>query len=342
MLRSSAARALRQRRRPPDGHPSAAGRSRDTSRAWADHRPDPSASRWTTVAGGQVRCLSALGGGDRGFLNGGHGALLGNPSSLSLGGDRPRSAVPQPAATSSAQIRLDLGRIRPGHHDWRRHGSTGTGAPSKEAAASAAPIRTDEEIKTDEEEKSYKRLLEKTQKDSQSQPVARRPQPPQEERGPSLPRRLADGLAYVLTSLLSILRATPSVLWFYLTHPSDLRSKLGEWKELAKAEAHHYYMGSKLLWADIRTARHITARTLRGSTLSRRERKQLIRTATDVFRLVPMSVFVLIPFMEIALPFALKLFPNMLPSTFQDSLKEEEKMKRELQTRISMAGFFQE
>jgi len=204
-------------------------------------------------------------------------------------------------------------------------------------------MKTDEEIKTDEEEKSYKRLLEKTQRDSQGQAAAaRRPQPPQEEKGPSLPRRLADGLAYVLTSLLSILRATPSVLWFYLTHPSDLRSKLGEWKELAKAEAHHYYMGSKLLWADIRTARHITARTLRGSTLSRRERKQLIRTATDVFRLVPMSVFVLIPFMEIALPFALKLFPNMLPSTFQDSLKEEEKMKRELQTRISMAGFFQE
>ena len=61
-----------------------------------------------------------------------------------------------------------------------------------------------------------------------------------------------------------------------------------------------------------------------------------------MFRLVPMSIFVLVPFMEFALPFALKLFPNMLPSTFQDSLKEEEKMKRELQMRISMAGFFQE
>jgi len=50
----------------------------------------------------------------------------------------------------------------------------------------------------------------------------------------------------------------------------------------------------------------------------------------------------LVPFMEFALPFALKIFPNMLPSTFQDSLKEEEKMKGELQMRISMAGFFQD
>lgn len=101
-------------------------------------------------------------------------------------------------------------------------------------------------------------------------------------------------------------------------------------------------LDDQLLAADIRTARHILGRTLRGSTLSRRERKQLLRTVTDVFRLVPMSIFVLVPFMEFALPFALKIFPNMLPSTFQDSLKEEEKMKRELQMRISMAGFFQE
>lgn len=322
------------------------GRRSDTSRAWAD-RLDPSASRWT-VAGGQIRCLSALGESslpiDRSLQNGGHGAIRRNPS-LSLGNNISRlSAVPQP--TASAQIRLDLGRTHSGYHEWRRHGSTGTGAPppsSKETAASTVPIKKTEEeekIKTEEEEKSYVRLIEKTQKDSQA---ATAPSAPlQEEKSPSLPRRLADGLAYIMSSILSILRATPSVLWFYLTHPSDLRSKLNEWKELAKAEAHHYYMGSKLLWADIRTARHIMARTLRGSTLSRRERKQLIRTATDVFRLVPMSVFVLIPFMEFALPFALKIFPNMLPSTFQDSLKEEEKMKRELQTRISMAGFFQD
>eukprot|EP00571_Detonula_confervacea_P010644 CAMPEP_0172306976 /NCGR_PEP_ID=MMETSP1058-20130122/7927_1 /TAXON_ID=83371 /ORGANISM="Detonula confervacea, Strain CCMP 353" /LENGTH=721 /DNA_ID=CAMNT_0013019031 /DNA_START=532 /DNA_END=2697 /DNA_ORIENTATION=- len=135
---------------------------------------------------------------------------------------------------------------------------------------------------------------------------------------------------------------SPGVLWFYITHPKDFRKKLAQLKEAAVKEAHHYWMGSKLLAADVRTARHIMGRTLRGSSLSRRERKQLLRTVTDVFRLVPMSIFVLIPFMEFALPFALKIFPSMLPSTFQDSLKEEEKMKGELQMRISMAGFFQD
>jgi LETM1 and EF-hand domain-containing protein 1 len=92
----------------------------------------------------------------------------------------------------------------------------------------------------------------------------------------------------------------------------------------------------------MQTARTLVGRTLRGSSLTRRERKQLLRTVTDMFRLIPFSMFILIPFMEFALPLALKLFPNMLPSTFQDSLKAEESMKRELQSRIAMAQFFQE
>ena len=68
----------------------------------------------------------------------------------------------------------------------------------------------------------------------------------------------------------------------------------------------------------------------------------MLRTVTDLFRLVPFSMFLIIPFMEFALPFALRIFPNMLPSTFQDSLKSEENMKRELKSRIAMAQFFQE
>lgn len=92
----------------------------------------------------------------------------------------------------------------------------------------------------------------------------------------------------------------------------------------------------------MQTAKNLVSRTLQGSPLTRRERKQLLRTVTDLFRLIPFSMFIIIPFMEFALPLALKLFPNMLPSTFQDSLKAEEGMKRELQSRIAMAQFFQE
>ena len=71
-------------------------------------------------------------------------------------------------------------------------------------------------------------------------------------------------------------------------------------------------------------------------------RMQLIRTTMDIFRIVPLAIFVIVPFMEFLLPVALKLFPNMLPSTFQDNLKKEENMKRELQMRLAVAGFMQE
>ena len=45
---------------------------------------------------------------------------------------------------------------------------------------------------------------------------------------------------------------------------------------------------------------------------------QLKRTTQDLLRLIPFAVFVVVPFMEVLLPVALKLFPNMLPSTFED------------------------
>lgn len=45
---------------------------------------------------------------------------------------------------------------------------------------------------------------------------------------------------------------------------------------------------------------------------------QLKRTTQDLLRLVPFAVFIIVPFMEFLLPVALKLFPNMLPSTFED------------------------
>lgn len=158
----------------------------------------------------------------------------------------------------------------------------------------------------------------------------------------SIVRKVSDATLWAFKAFFTMLAKTPGILWFYLTHPKDLKKKLIEGKEDLKHMANHFWMGSKLLAADVRTARHILGRTLRGSTLSRRERKQLLRTVSDVFRLVPVTIFFVVPFMEFALPFALKIFPNMLPSTFQDALKEEEKMKGELQMRISMAGFFQD
>lgn len=49
---------------------------------------------------------------------------------------------------------------------------------------------------------------------------------------------------------------------------------------------------------------------------------QLMRTSADLFRLVPFLVFIIVPFMEFLLPVFLKLFPEMLPSTFETESKK--------------------
>lgn len=46
--------------------------------------------------------------------------------------------------------------------------------------------------------------------------------------------------------------------------------------------------------------------------------------------------------MELLLPVALKLFPNMLPSTFEDKFAAEEKQRKLLRVRLDMARFLQE
>ncbi|KDO77112.1 hypothetical protein CISIN_1g008077mg [Citrus sinensis] len=118
--------------------------------------------------------------------------------------------------------------------------------------------------------------------------------------------------------------------------------KLRHWKDEFKSTMQHYWLGTKLLWADIRISSRLLLKLVNGKGLSRRERQQLTRTTADIFRLVPVAVFIIVPFMEFLLPVFLKLFPNMLPSTFQDKMREEEALKRRLIARIEYAKFLQD
>ncbi|CAH8390680.1 unnamed protein product [Eruca vesicaria subsp. sativa] len=123
---------------------------------------------------------------------------------------------------------------------------------------------------------------------------------------------------------------------------ADWAKTLTHWKQEFVSTLKHYWLGTKLLWADTRISSRLLLKLAGGKSLSRRERQQLTRTTADIFRLVPFAVFILVPFMEFLLPVFLKLFPNMLPSTFQDKMKEEEALKRKLLARIEYAKFLQE
>ncbi|KAM4710066.1 mitochondrial proton/calcium exchanger protein isoform 2-T2 [Discoglossus pictus] len=107
-------------------------------------------------------------------------------------------------------------------------------------------------------------------------------------------------------------------------------------------ELKHYYHGFRLLWIDTQIAARMLWRILNGNVISRRERRQFLRICADLFRLVPFLVFIVVPFMEFLLPVALKLFPSMLPSTFETSSKKEERLKKELRVKLELAKFLQD
>ncbi|GAA6026899.1 hypothetical protein JCM8097_005946 [Rhodosporidiobolus ruineniae] len=109
-----------------------------------------------------------------------------------------------------------------------------------------------------------------------------------------------------------------------------------------KKEALHYWHGSKLLAKEVRISARLLRRLVGGKKLTRREHRQLKRTTQDLLRLIPFIPFLVIPFMELLLPVALKIFPNMLPSTFTDKFQEDEKKRKLLKVRLEMAKFLQE
>ena len=113
------------------------------------------------------------------------------------------------------------------------------------------------------------------------------------------------------------------------------------WSHL-KAELEHYYLGFRLFFLECRTATGLVVRLAQGFELSRRERKQLVRTTGDVFRMVPFVIIIAVPFMEFLLPAIVSYFPGMLPSTFQSDLQNEEKRKRMLKYRLELARYMQD
>lgn len=125
------------------------------------------------------------------------------------------------------------------------------------------------------------------------------------------------------------------------TNKAVTEPKKSLWERFV-VECKHYYSGFKLLFLDVNISSKIIYRVCQGQTLSRRENRQLVRTVSDLFRLLPFSVFIMVPFMELLLPLALKMFPGMLPSTFNTQDDREVKMRRALKAKLEYAKFLQQ
>ena len=117
--------------------------------------------------------------------------------------------------------------------------------------------------------------------------------------------------------------------------------KLTLWQKV-KREALHYWDGTKLLATEVRISSRLALKMAAGYELTRRENRQLQRTVQDLGRLVPFSVFVIVPFAELLLPVALRLFPNLLPSTYEGQKSKDTKATTLRTTRKEVSNFLRE
>ena len=151
-------------------------------------------------------------------------------------------------------------------------------------------------------------------------------------------------------------RANEQVAMAELAQHKTAAEKSADKKDVAKAEdkkrrtiwqwlkheVMHYWDGTKLLATEVKISSRLGLKMAAGYELTRREHRQLHRTVQDLGRLVPFSVFVLVPFAELLLPVALKLFPNMLPSTYEDAKSKESKAKRLRSSRKEVSKFLRD
>lgn len=123
-----------------------------------------------------------------------------------------------------------------------------------------------------------------------------------------------------------------------IEEPSETDKKLTMWEKV-KHEAKHYWDGSKLLAAEVRISTRLAAKMAMGYELTRREHRQLKRTVIDLVRLIPFLPFIIVPFGEALLPIVIKIFPGILPSTFEDKKSKADKSRRLTSARKEVSGF---
>ncbi|KZF25916.1 LETM1-domain-containing protein [Xylona heveae TC161] len=126
-----------------------------------------------------------------------------------------------------------------------------------------------------------------------------------------------------------------------------VESKKEETKKLTlgqkiKKEVMHYWDGTKLLATEVKISTKLVVKMAAGYELTRRENRQLQRTVQDLGRLVPFSVFLIVPFAELLLPVALKLFPNLLPSTYEGQKSKDAKVTNLRATRKEVSSFLRQ
>jgi hypothetical protein len=151
-------------------------------------------------------------------------------------------------------------------------------------------------------------------------------------------RLTAKGVMATGRGIISAYKWTSESITTQRERPAVAREYRAHLWEEAKLEGRHYWMGSKLLAAEVRMSVGLLRQIASGIELTRRERQLLRRIMGDMVRMVPLIVILIVPFAELALPVLLKVFPTFLPSQFQKNELRQDLYRRSLTARIELHG----
>ncbi|EUD66925.1 hypothetical protein C922_02509 [Plasmodium inui San Antonio 1] len=127
-----------------------------------------------------------------------------------------------------------------------------------------------------------------------------------------------------------------------IIQPSILKVYWADLKKNIKHTVVWVKTGVLLFLTNMKISKNLIIKRLKGHRLSYSEYKLLIRTMNDMFKLIPFSFFIIVPFAEFLLPLFLKIYPNLLPSTFKNNDDNFVNIKKNLYAKQQLAKFLQQ
>jgi len=91
------------------------------------------------------------------------------------------------------------------------------------------------------------------------------------------------------------------------------------WVKVKEGSVHSWHWfknGSILFKKNFQISKKLLRKKLDGDELNYKEHSVLVTTTSDLVKLIPFSFFVIVPFAELLLPVVIKIYPKILPSTY--------------------------
>uniref|UniRef100_A0A8C9GDR8 Letm1 RBD domain-containing protein n=1 Tax=Piliocolobus tephrosceles TaxID=591936 RepID=A0A8C9GDR8_9PRIM len=145
-----------------------------------------------------------------------------------------------------------------------------------------------------------------------------------------------------LTSVWSCIKKSCKEIKIIIVNPSVLQAHYSNLKSNINHTVVWVKTGILLFLTNMKISKNLIIKRLKGYRLSYSEYKLLIRTVNDMFKLIPFSFFIIVPFAEFLLPIVLRIYPNLLPSTFKNNDDNLTNIKKKIYAKQQLSKFLQQ